>query len=276
MGTYADRIRDAYNTIAGNVRLANAKTGKTDTGITDAVQSMIAGYGVGTDLISYGANPVLFQHIEGDIDIPVSDVLNGLNGTNASILSNNASWRVSDSIRLDTNDYIITGKFIITIDFEPGTAKQKLSDKSIMFYTGSLHAWPHLFAGNEQARKNLAWDMRQFSGYLSRFYNDNGDVMIGTGGYGIYLMSNISVTCKAQFVQPTVDSDGDGIKDSHMITQLNLPCGQLYSRSNAGYFSDDNLRKVTAVNFHIEYDIYQCDKGSNAQSKYIKSLFTEV
>lgn len=274
--TIAQRIDSAYHTIAGNVMRANATTGKSDVGISDAVASLIEGYGGGSDLISYGANPVLFQHIEDDIDIPVSDVLKGLNGANASILANNASWRTSDSIRLDAHDYIVTGKFIATIDFEPGTVKQKLSDKIVMFYAGSLHAWPNLFGYSEQQRKYLAWEMRQAASYLTRFYNDNGEVMLGTGGYGVYPMTNISVTCKSQYVQPTVDSDGDGIKDSDCITQLNLPCSQLYSRSKAAYFSDDNMRKVTAANYHIEYDIYQCDKGGNAQSKYIKSLFTEV
>ena len=47
MPNYAERITEEANALAGAVRLANATTGAEDTGIVDAVATLIAGYGGG-------------------------------------------------------------------------------------------------------------------------------------------------------------------------------------------------------------------------------------
>lgn len=47
MPNYAERITEEANALAGAVRLANATTGAEDTGIVDAVATLIAGYGIG-------------------------------------------------------------------------------------------------------------------------------------------------------------------------------------------------------------------------------------
>lgn len=49
MPNYAERITEEANALAGAVRLANATTGAEDTGIVDAVATLIAGYGGGGD-----------------------------------------------------------------------------------------------------------------------------------------------------------------------------------------------------------------------------------
>lgn len=49
MPNYAERITEEANALAGAVRLANATTGEADTGIVDAVATLIAGYGGGGD-----------------------------------------------------------------------------------------------------------------------------------------------------------------------------------------------------------------------------------
>lgn len=49
MPNYAERITEEANELAGAVRLANATTGAEDTGIVDAVATLIAGYGGGGD-----------------------------------------------------------------------------------------------------------------------------------------------------------------------------------------------------------------------------------
>lgn len=47
MPNYAERIINEANALAGAVRLANATTGAEDTGIVDAVATLIDGYGQG-------------------------------------------------------------------------------------------------------------------------------------------------------------------------------------------------------------------------------------
>lgn len=69
MPNYAERITEEANALAGAVRLANATTGAEDTGIVDAVATLIAGYGGGGGDIPAGMKLQVIEY-------PTTDAIN--------------------------------------------------------------------------------------------------------------------------------------------------------------------------------------------------------
>ena len=66
MPNYAERITEEANALAGAVRLANATTGAEDTGIVDAVATLIEGYGGGGGDIPAGMKLQIIEYPTND------------------------------------------------------------------------------------------------------------------------------------------------------------------------------------------------------------------